>query len=510
MGSGLMPDLVRAFDWSRTPLGPIHLWSDTLISNVNQVLFSPIPAILSWGDDFAFFYNEAAIPALQGKHPHALGDSYRNVYKEVWHLVGQDLEDCYYRGRTVIRENMLIPLLHDGVLRDGYFTYYLIPIFENGRIAGIYDPYMNTTDAVQTKRELAQVAAQFGQVLSATRDAIVALDRNWCFSYLNDAALKTYSNGRELVGRNIWDEFPHAGEPGSPYREHYTRAMDDNLPGSFEALYPDPLNIWIQLEVYPTTDGIVTFSRDITSRKKAEAALLVSEKLAAVGRLASSISHEINNPLEAVTNLLYLARHTADHADIQLYLNQAEQELRRIAILANQTLRFRKQSSIPQPILCADLFAGVLSLLEGKVKNSGIHVARRDRNPTPIHVFEGDIRQVLSNIIGNAIDATPRNGRLVLRSRPATHWPTSRPGTLLTIADTGRGMPPEVLARVFEPFYTTKGIVGTGLGLWISKDIFDRHHGQLKIRSSQHPTHTGTVVQLFLPLQPSPAQAPSL
>ena len=198
MGSGLMPDLLRAFDWASTRLGPIEQWSDTLISNVNQVLFSPIPAILSWGDDFTFFYNEAAIPALQGKHPQALGASYREVYKEVWHLVGQDLEDCYYRGKTVIRENMLIPLLHDGEFRDGYFTYYLIPIFENGKIAGIYDPYMNTTDAVLTKRELAAVAARLGQFLSVTRDAIVAVDRNWCFSYLNEAAVKTYSSA---VGR---------------------------------------------------------------------------------------------------------------------------------------------------------------------------------------------------------------------------------------------------------------------------------------------------------------------
>jgi PAS domain S-box-containing protein len=292
-----MPDLVRAFDWASTPLGSIDQWSETLISNVNQVLFSPIPAILSWGDEFTFFYNEAAIPALQGKHPQALGASYREVYKEVWHLVGQDLEDCYYQGKTVIRENILIPLLHDGEFRDGYFTYYLIPVFENGKIAGIYDPYMNTTDAVLTKRELAAVAARLGQFLSVTRDAIVAVDRNWCFSYLNEAALKTYgSGGRELIGKHLWQEFPDAVYEGSPYVEHYNRAMYDGASGSFEAHYPHPLNIWIQLEVYPTPDGIVTFSRDITARKKAEAALLLSEKLAAVRRLASSISHEINNP----------------------------------------------------------------------------------------------------------------------------------------------------------------------------------------------------------------------
>jgi PAS domain S-box-containing protein len=491
---------VRAFDWASTPLGPIDRWSDTLISNVNQVLFSPIPAILSWGDEFTFFYNEAAIPALQGKHPQALGASYREVYKEVWHLVGQDLEDCYYRGKTVIRENMLIPLLHNGEFRDGYFTYYLIPIFENGKIAGIYDPYMNTTEAVLTKRELAAVAAQLGQFLSVTRDSIVAVDRNWCFSYLNQQAQKTYSSdGRELLGKKLWDEFPDAVYEGSPYVEHYNRAMNEGISGSFEAHYPDPLNIWIQLEVYPTPDGIVTFSRDITARKKAEAALLLSEKLAAVGRLASSISHEINNPLEAVTNLLYLARTSTQPSEIHEHLDQADRELRRVSIIANQTLRFRKQSAQPQPIQCSELLTGVLSLLEGKIKNAGVIVERRDRAHRPIKVFEGDIPQVLSNLIGNAIDATPRERRLMLRSREATDWRTGTEGVLLTVADAGCGMPPEVLAKVFEPFFTTKGMVGTGLGLWVSKDIVDRHRGRLKIRSSQRELHAGTVAQLFLP-----------
>ena len=508
MGSGLMPDLLRAFDWASTPLGPIEQWSDTLISNVNQVLFSPIPAILSWGDDFTFFYNEAAIPALQGKHPQALGASYREVYKEVWHLVGQDLEDCYYRGKTVIRENMLIPLLHDGEFRDGYFTYYLIPIFENGKIAGIYDPYMNTTDAVLTKRELAAVAARLGQFLSVTRDAIVAVDRNWCFSYLNEAAVKTYSSdGRDLIGKHIWQEFPEAVYEGSPYVEHYNRAMYEGASGSFEAHYPDPLNIWIQLEVYPTPDGIVTFSRDITARKKAEAALLLSEKLAAVGRLASSISHEINNPLEAVTNLLFLARNSTETSKVHEYIDQADQELRRVSIIANQTLRFRKQNTEPQPIHSSELFAGVLSLLEGKIKNAGVIVERRDRAHRPVKVFEGDIRQVLGNLIGNAIDATPREGRLLLRCRDAKDWRTGEEGILLTVADTGCGMPPDVLAKVFEPFYTTKGMVGTGLGLWISKNIVDRHQGHLKIRSSQRDGHTGTVVQLFLPFEENQSYA---
>jgi signal transduction histidine kinase len=198
---------------------------------------------------------------------------------------------------------------------------------------------------------------------------------------------------------------------------------------------------------------------------------------------------------------LYLARGSSQLPEVQAYLEEADRELRRVSIIANQTLRFRKQTAEPQPIHPSELYAGVLSLLEGKIKNYGVIVERRDRASRPVKVFEGDIRQVLSNLIGNAIDATPREGRLLLRSRDARNSHTGEKELLLTVADTGRGMPSEVLAKVFEAFYTTKGMLGTGLGLWVSKDIVDRHKGRLKIRSSQRSGRTGTVVQLFLPFE---------
>jgi signal transduction histidine kinase len=138
--------------------------------------------------------------------------------------------------------------------------------------------------------------------------------------------------------------------------------------------------------------------------------------LAAVGRLASSISHEINNPLEAVTNLLFLARNSSRLTEVYELLDQADRELRRVSIIANQTLRFRKQNAEPQLVRSAELYAAVPSLLEGKIKNSGLVIQRRDRTETPVKLFEGDIRQVLSNLIGNAIDATPRQGRILHRS----------------------------------------------------------------------------------------------
>jgi len=247
---------------------------------------------------------------------------------------------------------------------------------------------------------------------------------------------------------------------------------------------------------------------ETTQQKRAEAALIQSEKLAAVGRLASSIAHEINNPLESVTNLLYLARQQAVLPEVQALLDTADQELRRVSIIANQTLRFHKQATKPQAISCGDLFSTVLSIYEGRLKNSDIKLEKRKRAHQPVVCFEGEIRQVLSNLVGNAVDAMPNGGRLLVRSREATDWRTGRGGLVLTVADEGCGITPQTQARIFEAFFTTKGHSGTGLGLWISAEIVERHQGRIRIRSSQREGHRGTVVALFLPFEAVPTVQP--
>jgi signal transduction histidine kinase len=235
--------------------------------------------------------------------------------------------------------------------------------------------------------------------------------------------------------------------------------------------------------------------------QKAAKALMQSEKLAAVGRLASSMAHEINNPLEAVTNLLYLSRQRATDPDLENWLDQAEQELRRVSVIANQTLRFHKQSSKPQAITCLSLFSTTLSVYESRIKNAGITIEKRKRANEPVECFEGDIRQVLGNVVSNAIDAMPMGGRLIVRSREATNWRTGKRGLALTVADSGVGMDHDTQCRMFEAFFSTKGIGGSGLGLWISADIMHRHGGKITIRSSQDSAQTGTVVSLFIPFE---------
>lgn len=244
---------------------------------------------------------------------------------------------------------------------------------------------------------------------------------------------------------------------------------------------------------------IVGVNMDITERHQSEVTQRQNEKLAAVGRLASSIAHEINNPLESVTNLLYLVRNSSNLEDIQEYAETAERELRRVALIANQTLKFRKQSTRPAPFFCHDLIGDSLLVYQGRLVNRHVTVEKRKRATQPIPCLGDEIRQVLSNLIGNAIDSMPNGGRLLVRSRDAVDWNTGRQGVVLTVADTGTGMSKATQKKIFDAFFSTKGIGGTGLGLWLSQEIVKRHQGVLRVRSAEIEDRSGTVFTLFLP-----------
>lgn len=239
------------------------------------------------------------------------------------------------------------------------------------------------------------------------------------------------------------------------------------------------------------------FTLDVTERHKAQTALLQSEKLAAVGRLASSIAHEINNPLESVTNLLYLASHSEQFSVAKEYLEVADKELRRVAGITNQTLRFHRQSGHAKPVAVDEFFSGVVGIFQRRFENSRISVSIRLRAKGTVECLDGEIRQVLTNLVSNAIDALRHGGTLMLRTRNAAFKGTA--GVWFTVADDGCGIPLQVQARLYEAFFTTKDINGTGLGLWVSRQIVDRHRGHLLFRSRADTGKHGTVFALFLP-----------
>ena len=249
--------------------------------------------------------------------------------------------------------------------------------------------------------------------------------------------------------------------------------------------------------------AIAAASVEITHQKRAEAALIQSEKLAAVGRPGQlHLARQINNPLEAITNLLYLIAHDPLLADdLKVYVHMAQSELSRVSQIATQTLRFHRQAVNPTQVTAADLVGAVVQLYTGRLANSNITVDARYASSTKILCFENDIRQVLNNL-HRQCDRCDAHG-----------WAACHPGAWgdrqgraaggaeSSSPTTGHGMTPEVLRRVFEPFYTTKDLNGTGLGLLISEGIVQRHQGRLSVRSSVDPVRHGTVFSLFLPCE---------
>ena len=247
---------------------------------------------------------------------------------------------------------------------------------------------------------------------------------------------------------------------------------------------------------------IAAFIADLTLQKKSEEALRRTEKLAVAGRLAASIAHEINNPLEAITNLLYLVGTSELAPDAREYLEHAQLELDRVAKITVQTLRFHRRSTRATEADPAELVATVVPLFESRLKHCEATILTRFRTSPRMLVHDGEIRQVVANLVGNATDAMAQGGRLFLRTAPATHWPSGRRGVAITVADTGSGIDEAVIRRIFEPFFSTKGNTGTGLGLWVSLEIVEKHEGSLRVRSRLATEGQSglTVFRLFLPL----------
>jgi PAS domain S-box-containing protein len=644
-----MADAVRAYDWSATLLGDIAGWSPELLAMANLVLASPLVRAIYWGPEQITLYNDGYRGIAGSRHPRALGKSYREIWPEAWTTVGPQFEAVYRDEQAIHWENFLIPIDVGGRMEDRYWSYSFTPVYEHGKVAGIFSTAYDTTESYLGARKLYESETRSQLVLQSIGEAVIVADAEKRVTLMNAVAERlTGSSGAEAQGRPLTEIFRTVPErarqvdedpartmrrldavarlprhtllvakDGSEKHIDYSRApirsetgeregtvlvfrdvsekhraeqererlqlelstkyfeleavyetssialamidpvtfrflrgnqkladilhqsldsltgagvfeIAPNVPGLREALElaaggtpvtgkviegelansPDVHRYW-QVEYVPvfSNDGsvkvIAASSIEITAERQMQAALLQTEKLAAVGRLAASMAHEINNPLESVTNLLYLARSSEDMAEVQGYLSTAERELQRVSQITNQTLSFHRQSTRQTPALAHRLIEETLAVYYGRIVNSQVRVECRHRTRQPVNCFAGEIRQVLNNLVGNGIEAMYANGgRLLVRSREATNWRTNRKGLAFTVADTGAGMSPQVRKKIFNPFFSTKGVGGTGLGLWVSREIVERHQGSLRVRSSQMEGRSGTIFSFFLPFDP--------
>ncbi|HTU50710.1 MAG TPA: PAS domain-containing protein [Acidobacteriaceae bacterium] len=818
-GGGELGARVRALDWAKTPLGPISKWPQSLKTSVSTCLNSRFPMLIWWGPDLVKIYNDAYRPLIGSKHPWALGIPGREVWPEIWNVIGPMLNQVMERGEATVSEDLLLLLERDGYGEECYFSFSYSPIRdESGRVEGVFTPVIETTDRVISARRLhtlRDLASVFGTQTRNANDACVEAvkvlaanpyDLPFAVIYLFDAkrtkanliahtgppnfpgkidlraegwrrllactnsescvldlsAMKldplpqapwghapeqaiavpivpanigepigfllagisirkrldesyrsfyaqvadqiastiweadavererelretaeaersqirelflnapagimvttgpehhiTLANRQyvELIGRSLAGEIvgkpirqalpeledqpffgwmdevyrtgvpfvgrevmarlrrrpsgkqedayfnfvyqPHRSADGRidgllihavditdqvrarqeiETREEQFRVLADSIPQLAWMANPDGSISWynrrwyeytgttfdqmqgwgwqsvhnpdllpVVLEKYehclksgepfemtfplrgadgefrmfltlasPVRDKAGTIVRwfgtntDIDAQRKAETGLRQAEKLAVVGRLAASIAHEINNPLEAVMNLIFLARLTVVNEETAGYLKAAEEELSRVSQIASQALRFHKQQSSAMATDMVELLDSVLTLYRGKLTRNKIQVNLETSDCPHLVCYAGEIRQLLANLVGNAADAMSNGGTLRLRVRPVTDWRHGEPGVRVTISDTGHGMPPDVRRRIYEPFFTTKGEIGTGLGLWVSAGIVDKHRGSIHVRSRPEQGRSGTTFTVILPLSGPPTRS---
>jgi PAS domain S-box-containing protein len=251
-------------------------------------------------------------------------------------------------------------------------------------------------------------------------------------------------------------------------------------------------------------NSVLEVGRDITAQLRAEEALRETEKLAAMGRVASIIAHEINNPLAAITNIFYLLNgHPSLSKDARALAEMAEQELQRVSHITRQTLSFYRESKHPISIHVSELLDDVLELQHRALVSTGITVRKEYAPVAPVNGFPVELRQVFLNLIGNAIQAMPDGGTLGVHIRETTDWIRNRHGIMISIIDTGNGIQPADVAQLFQPFFSTKSTKGTGLGLWISKGIIQKYDGRINCRSYRSNTGCVTCFRVFLPLAKS-------
>lgn len=322
------------------------------------------------------------------------------------------------------------------------------------------------------------------------------------------------------TGRNVWSEaveVMHGMQPGTyngTYESWWATVFPEDRErvqtaiqratetGTYEVEYrtirTDGSLYWtaargkVLLDKNGKPERMLGICMDVTGRKANEEGLLRAEKLAAAGRLAATVAHEINNPLEAVMNLVFLARNT--DGDVRPLLEQADRELSRVSAIAKQTLGFYRDTTFPTDVSVAELVDQIVETYAGKIQSRKLAIEKTVPPDAVVYIRRGELHQIIANLFSNALDASPASGRIVIRVHPI-----ERGLLAFELADDGPGIPAEVYHHIFEPFFTTKKDYGTGLGLWVSKRLVEQLGGTISFRTSTNGSGTGTTFRIEIP-----------
>jgi PAS domain S-box-containing protein len=514
-GNSRMAEAIRAHDWTLTPLGPLQDWSEALLLSANLMLSCAFPSLIFWGKELIQLYNDAFIPLLAERHPSGLGQTAQECWWDAWQIIGPNLNRVMNDGETVFHERTLVPIVRNRRLQDIWWTYSYSPILGAGREAlGVLVVCQDITSEVIAAQELrkseegtrenAKRLSELAAIIESSDDVILSKDLNGTITSWNDAATRVFGySTEEMVGASILKLIPehlHSDEKtilesirAGRRIEHFEtvrRAKDGRL-------------VEVSLTVSPIKDeegrviGASKILRDVSSRKRIEQSLLQAEKIAATGRMAATIAHEINNPLAAVMNLLYLLREKITDEEGRDFLAKAEDELGRVSHIAKQTLGYYREHAAASLASLSDIAEHALTIYEPRCTAVGITIRKSIVPTTKVVLRRGEMMQVISNLVVNSIYAMPNGGTLSISVCNASG---ERHGVLLTVEDDGVGIAQKDLAKVFDAFFTTRATVGTGIGLFVAKQFVEGHGGQISIESDSESEKPGTTVRVFLPL----------
>lgn len=465
--------------------------------------------------------NAAAIEATRWASDEAQGQSLDTVFRIVNESTRETVESPVAK---VLRIGGVVGLANHTVLlrRDGTE----IPIDDSGapisgadgKIAGVVLVFRDISERKQAEKALRESNAsrlRLAAIIDSAEDAIIGKDLDGIVQNWNEGAGRLYGySAEEMVGHSILrlipEELQHEEERilqrirAGERIEHYETVRKKKSGETFD----------ISVTISPVRDesgrviGASKIARDISKRKQMERLLVQSEKLAATGRMAATIAHEINNPLESLVNLIFLARsNSGPESEAHPYLVTAEAELERLSHIARQTLGFYRDTGSPTAVHLHQLMENVLSVYAAKLMNSGITIERQYRDERTVLLRKGEMLQILSNIVTNAIDAMRGGGTLSILIEEITG--DNGAGIRTGIRDTGMGIRPEHLSQVFEPFFSTKGDVGTGIGLWVTRRLIEARGGEIAVTSSSEPGNSGTTVTMFIPFEIPAYREPS-
>src|SRR5579862_4971396 len=366
----------------------------------------------------------------------------------------------------------------------------------------------------EQRRQVNESREWFQGTLNSLGEGVVSTDDAGIISYINPVAQElTGWRHMQVVGRRFGEVVHLIDERTQGLAQDPIESVTHArrvVAGTSDLLLTsqDGVARPIELTGAPIIDrqqsivGVTVVFRDVTQRRQTEQILRSSERLTLAGRLSATIAHEIRNPLDTVSNVVYLLQRDNPSPTQAQYLSMAADEVARIAQITSQLLTFHRESRSPVPVSLTEVLESVLVLFAPQIKQNRIDVVARFETDKSVRGYPGELRQVFSNLVGNALEAIARGGRLVLHARESSLL--SDPGTKgvrVTVLDTGAGIPAGVRKNLFAPFYTTKGEKGTGLGLWISRGIVEKHEGTIHFISRTRNGSSGTAFSVFLPFE---------